>query len=638
MIENDDAYASSVGGRLNHPDDLKNHFSGKTYRQFSEEKHSPQVYSFIYIDGKEFKGSCQIEIIQHTGNHDTFTITTPDDNFDSFSGYVMENSKNLSGKNISILFKRYGEDRQTFRGIIGKIENSKNEGGGYGNLIITGYSPSILLESGKDCQSFENKTLEQIIKQITSEYPNEAHIVTEILNTKQNLPYTVQYKETDYEFIKRLAILHGEYFYYNGESLVFGNKVQPIITLEEGSDLIDVQFELNVKPQDFSYISYDSVSGNIISRDSSQVQKQYKENPFQAVQINSSNAIFRKKPQMHFNHTDTENGLNEAVRKEKEKRENLVSAKGKSKDPALKIGGRAKLIDINDKAMETYRIIEIKHYYDGNKYYNEFVGIPDLFTAPYQDNDAVPLGEIQSARVLDNNDPEGMGRVRVQFPWQMAKNEKTPWLRLIQPHSGGGKGFYFVPEIGEEVLVGFESNNAEKPFVMGTHYNGKETSGYHTAGNDKKVIHTRSGTKIILNDAEGSVFIEDPSGNTYLMDGQGNINVNAPKNFTVNAGDDINLTAGKNMNTNVGMNSTETVGMNKSVGVGMMSMINVGTDFMTNVVGKMVEFIQGNKESKIEKDKQTIINGKGSTQSTENHEFHSQKEIQHNSAEKSKSH
>lgn len=550
----------------------------------------------------------------------------------------MENSKNLSGKNISILFKRFGENRQSFRGLIGKVENLKNEGGGYGKLRITGYSPSILLESGKDCQSFENKTLEQIIKQITSEYPNETHILTEILNTKQNLPNTVQYKETDYEFIKRLAILHGEYFYYNGENLVFGNKVQPIVTLEEGSDLISVQFELNVKPQDFSYISYDSVSGNIISRDSSQVQKQYKENPFQAIQINSSKSLFRKKPQMYFNHSDTENGLNEAVRKEKEKRENLVSAKGKSKDPSLKIGGRAKLVDINDKAMETYRIIEIKHYYDGNTYYNEFVGIPDLFNAPYQDNEAVPLGEIQSARVLDNNDPEGMGRVRVQFPWQMAKNEKTPWLRLIQPHSGSGKGFYFIPEIGEEVLVGFESNNAEKPFVMGTHYNGKETSGHHTAGNDKKVIHTRSGTKIILNDAEGSVFIEDPSGNTYLMDGSGNINVNAPKNFTVNAGDDINLTAGKNMNTNVGMNSTETVGMNKSVGVGMMSMINVGTDFMTNVVGKMVEFIQGNKESKIEKDKQTIINGKGSTQSAENHEFHSQNEIQHNSAEKSKSH
>ena len=621
------------GGILNDPEMLAKHFSGKTYRQFSEEKHSPQVYSFIYIDGKEFKGSCQIEIVQHTGNHDTFTITTPDDNFDSFSGYVMENSKNLSGKNISILFKRYGEDRQTFRGIIGKIENSKNEGGGYGNLIITGYSPSILLESGKDCQSFENKTLEQIIKQVTSEYPNEAHIVTEILNTKQNLPYTVQYKETDYEFIQRLAILHGEYFYYNGENLVFGNKVQPIITLEEGSDLIDVQFELKVKSQDFSYISYDSVSGNIISRDSSQVQKQYKENPFQAVQINSSKSLFRKKPQMYFNHSDTENGLNEAVRKEKEKRENLVSAKGKSKDPALKIGGRAKLIDINDKAMETYRIIEIKHYYDGNTYYNEFVGIPDLFTAPYQDNDAVPFGEIQSARVLDNNDPAGMGRIRVQFPWQMAKNEKTPWLRLIQPHSGGGKGFYFVPEIGEEVLIGFESNNAEKPFVMGTHYNGKETSGYHTAGNDKKVIHTRSGTKIILNDAEGSVFIEDPSGNTYLMDGQGNINVNAPKNFTVNAGDDINLTAGKNMNTNIGNNQTTSVSNN--------IFVTAGNDIMESAIGDRIETSNNRTEFIQEtvlrnsKNSETFAGEINIHSTQENMVMQSAKTIEWNSGEKS---
>jgi hypothetical protein len=54
---------------------------------------------------------------------------------------------------------------------------------------------------------------------------------------------------------------------------------------------------------------------------------------------------------------------------------------------------------------------------------------------------------------------------------------------------------------------------------MRTHYNGSETSSYHTSGNNKKAIHTRFGTKIILNDAEGSVFIEDPSGNTYLMDG-----------------------------------------------------------------------------------------------------------------------
>jgi len=64
------------------------------------------------------------------------------------------------------------------------------------------------------------------------------------------------------------------------------------------------------------------------------------------------------------------------------------------------------------------------------------------------------------------------------------------------------------------VLIGFEGGNAERQCVMGTNYNGSESSGYNTSVNDQKVIHTRSGTTMIFNDAEGSVFIEDPSGNT----------------------------------------------------------------------------------------------------------------------------
>jgi uncharacterized protein involved in type VI secretion and phage assembly len=74
--------------------------------------------------------------------------------------------------------------------------------------------------------------------------------------------------------------------------------------------------------------------------------------------------------------------------------------------------------------METYRIIEIRHYHSGSQYYNEFVGIPDFFNAaPYIDTEALPKGEEQPARVADNNDPLGMGRVRVQFPWQEDKNQ-----------------------------------------------------------------------------------------------------------------------------------------------------------------------------------------------------------------------
>ncbi|WP_439480657.1 type VI secretion system Vgr family protein [Chryseobacterium aquaticum] len=561
----------------NEPFDSSIFGTSRRFEDWLKDKTNPLVYCLLTLDGKEFlrKNSYEVTLHQKTNDHDTFTIVVPDDALDTFKGYVMENSKNLLGKEIGITYWRFGESKHYFQGVIGKIKNKKDEGGGYGDLYITGYAPSILLESGKDCQSFEDKSLEQIVKEVTEGYSQEAkvEISSNQLNqyNKKPLSYTVQYKESDYEFLQRLAKRHGEYFYYTGEKLVFGGYVQPTIKLGENMDLIDVEFEMRMHAQEFTLVSYDTQSGAKIVKDSSGARSEFKESPFQVIATNTSKNVFKKKPKMHFNHTgindSSEDQLEEAVRLEKEKRENLMQVKGRSKTPELKIGGRAQLSDINGKAMETYRIIEIKHVYEPGNYYNEFVGIPDLFNAaPYIDTEAIPKGEEQPARVIDNNDPMGMGRIRVQFPWQEEKGQKTPWIRLIQPHSGVGKGFHFIPEIGEEVLVSHESQNAEKPFVMGTHYNGSETSSYHTSGNDKKVIHTRSGTKIILNDAEGSVFIEDPSGNTYLMDGQGNINVNAPKNISftagenllINAGNNIVASAQKNVNILAGEDITET--------------------------------------------------------------------------------
>jgi len=260
-----------------------------------------------------------------------------------------------------------------------------------------------------------------------------------------------------------------------------------------------------------------------------------------------------------------------------------------------------------------------------------------LYNTLYQDSNAVPLGEDQPARVIDSNYPTGGGRVRVQFSWQESKGEKTPWLRLIQPHSGSGKGFHFIPEIGEEVMVGFESQNAEKPFVVGTHYNGSEKSSYHTSGNDKKVIHTRSGTKIILNDGEGSIFIEDPSGNTYLMDGQGNIEVNAPNDMTFTAGKNMNINVGENMNTTVGMNKSSSIGINNIQSVGMMKMTSVTGDANMFVTGKLTEVIEGDIHSETKQNRNEISDGEIISQSAGTHEHHSGKIIKNNGAEQSNS-
>ena len=75
------------------------------------------------------------------------------------------------------------------------------------------------------------------------------------------------------------------------------------------------------------------------------------------------------------------------------------------------------LTDINTRAMETYRVVKISHYHSGMEYYNSFEGIPMMRTPADFDENAFPQCEQQPAIVKDNNDPLGMGRVRVQFLW-----------------------------------------------------------------------------------------------------------------------------------------------------------------------------------------------------------------------------
>ena len=139
-----------------------------------------------------------------------------------------------------------------------------------------------------------------------------------------------------------------------------------------------------------------------------------------------------------------------------------------------------------------------------------------------------------------------MGRVRVQFLWQAKRNEMTPWIRMIQPYGGSDKGFYFIPEVGEEVMVDFEGGNAERPFVIGTHYNGKEKSGYKADNNKIKAIHTQSGHKLIFTEDE-SILLTDKNGNVIKLDTQGqNIEISAPETINITA-KNINLKAAERL-------------------------------------------------------------------------------------------
>jgi len=609
----------------------------RSFGEWLSDKENPMVYCLLSLDGEPFLSRNSYEVIleQKTNAHDTFSIIVPDDALDTYEGFVMENSKKLLGKKISLSYWQYGSENQVFSGIVTGLKNRKESG--YGKLIITGHSPSILLENGRADHSFEQLSLSQIVKEIGVNYPQEGkiHAEEQELNVRRVLPYTVQSQESDFGFIQRLATRYGEYFYYNGKELIFGNKAEPVLELSEGRELIELEFELGLRAQGFSGLVYDAEKGESIQHNAQEVQTEWKENALQAVAVQASKQLFGNAPKSVFSGREKSQELEEMLLKEKENRESLIWVRGRSRDSRLKNGSRAKLTDINGRAMETYRIVEIRHYYNGDEYYNEFVGVSDVLHPPYQDSGAFPKSHEQMGRVVENADPLGLGRVRVQMMWQKAGSEKTPWIRLLQPHSGSGKGFYFVPEIGEEVLVGFQGGNAEKPYVIGTQYNGKEKSGYADKENSIKAVHTRSGHKLVFTEDE-SILITDKSGNEILLDTKGsNITITAPETMTLNA-KNLNINVSQNMTTNVGMNAYENISMNKTTSIGLVNLLNVGADFMTNVVGKLSYFIKGDMETYGEKDRK-ITSLKGiETISEGQQEYHSEKEMRNNSGEKSK--
>ena len=609
----------------------------RSFGEWLSDKENPMVYCLLSLDGEPFLSRNSYEVIleQKTNAHDTFSIIVPDDALDTYEGFVMESSKKLLGKKISLSYWQYGSENQVFSGIVTGLKNRKESG--YGKLVITGHSPSILLENGRADRSFEQLSLSQIVKEIGVNYPQEGkiHAEEQELNVRRVLPYTVQSQESDFGFIQRLATRYGEYFYYNGKELIFGNKAEPVLELSEGRELIELEFELGLRAQGFSGLTYDAEKGESIQHNAQDVQTEWKENALQAVAVQASKQLFGNAPKSVFSGSEKSQELEEMLLKEKENRESLIWVRGRSRDSRLKNGSRAKLTDINGRAMETYRIVEIRHYYNGDEYYNEFVGVSDVLHPPYQDSGAFPKSHEQMGRVVENADPLGLGRVRVQMMWQEAGSEKTPWIRLLQPHSGSGKGFYFVPEIGEEVLVGFQGGNAEKPYVIGTQYNGKEKSGYADKENNIKAVHTRSGNRLLLNDETGDVSLESQKGQTIaIFYGNGNIEIKAPETMTLNA-KNLNINVSQNMTTNVGMNASENVSMNKTTSIGLVNLLNVGADFMTNVVGNLLEFIQGNRESESEERKE-IAKSVSISSTEDNVKIHASKNISKHSGEKSK--
>lgn len=127
--------------------------------------------------------------------------------------------------------------------------------------------------------------------------------------------------------------------------------------------------------------------------------------------------------------------------------------------------------------------------------------------------------------VTSIDDVEGLGRVKVRFPW-LKDDVESRWARLVSFMAGAERGAVFRPEVGDEVLVIFEQGDLRFPYVLGALWNGQDTMPSERGadgGNDIRLIKSRSGHTIVLDDTSGSekVTVTDKHGNTLELSSEG---------------------------------------------------------------------------------------------------------------------
>jgi len=452
-----------------------------------------------------------------------------------------------------------------------------------------------LLQDHPNCKSYEKMTLTDIVQDVLGDVPNLGSMI--LTRHTDEIEYTVQYNENNFDFLKRLARRYGEWFFNDGTILLFGQigEPEPVVLGYPSKDVPEYSIKMKMRHVDFkqvasSYHAFDST----VKDGKDESEKSMNTLNDSVYQASVDNFVKPTLEQLNMGGIAGEDSREKmldiaAKAQARSNRAQMLEYTGITYCSNLKLGSKLVIKDNyiasasdngkSDVQQDEILITELIHEFDVEEHYkNTFKGLPSGCDYPPNYNpNSFPKCTPSRAIVMDNEDPEHLGRIRVQFDWQKQQDENmmTPWLRITQPYGGIDKGFSFIPEIGEEVFIGFEGDNAERPCVKGCFFNGVDSpDGLWLPGeNEVKAIRTKNGHTIEFHDKGegGFIHIYDNKKNNYSLtfstDGKkiklqasGNIELQAGSNITLTAGKEVKIKAGTNMDVSVGSKMHTTVG------------------------------------------------------------------------------
>ncbi|RKN35801.1 VgrG-related protein [Streptomyces hoynatensis] len=247
-------------------------------------------------------------------------------------------------------------------------------------------------------------------------------------------------------------------------------------------------------------------------------------------------------------------------------------------NPAVRAGVAVTLVGVGKPFEGRYTVTAARHVFDPVRGYETWVTV-----SGQQERSlswlagggrggagaaaAAGCAGLVSAVVTDTKDPEGLGRVKVEFPW-LADDYASAWARTAQAGGTSGGEVLFLPEVGEEVLVGFELGHLNRPYVLGGLFNGHDRPEQGPQG--AAAVDATSGevTKLALDSREGNrlELLDFPNGpqgvrlltgdgkltlaldrteTVIVVDSEGQVRIEAAEQISVTAGNGISVDAGR---------------------------------------------------------------------------------------------
>ncbi|MBL7202680.1 MAG: VgrG-related protein [Anaerolineae bacterium] len=451
-------------------------------------------------------------------------------------------------------------------------------------LAIRGYDKSHRLHRGKRTRTFLKQKDSGIVQTIAG----EAGLSAEVDQTTVTYDYVLQNNQTNMEFLisraerigyqvsvseGKLCFRRGDYSRGDGPDLRLGEQLRdfrPCWSATHQADKVLVQgWDTTTKKAITTTVTPTaSLNQGGMLKTGADIAK----DAFQ-----SAEAVVTDHPVLTVDEAkELATGLNNDIGRE------FVEAEGTCDgDPRILAGWKVNIVGVGQRFSGKYWVTSATHTYNEEGYTTSFsITGRHPNTLSYlldsgngHDPARGMMRGVVTALVTNLDDPDDLGRVKVKYAW--LGEIESHWVRVAAPMAGAQRGFYYLPEINDEVLVAFEHGDPHYPVIIGSLWNGtdkppKPNSAVVQGGVvNERIIQSRSGHVVILDDTNGSekIIIRDKTEKNEIIisSSDNSMAINVEGDFTVTAKGKITLTSTLDMALESKANSKINAGANLNV-------------------------------------------------------------------------